>query len=297
MSRSTVPARLAALLTSVVALVVGSAPLSSADPTPDTSRFTVGAQPTLASQLTVAKSVTGRLAKSDPAVLKRTDGAPVSVMVKLDLDSVASYAGGVPGLAATSPAVTGKSLERNATAVAAYTRHADRVLAAAASDIQQSVPTVRVGASFSSAYGGIAVQVPANKAKDLLSVPGVVAVQADTLQHTLTDTTPQFVGATKVWPALGGPNKAGQGVIVGVLDSGVWPEHPSLADPGIAHAGAVGRSCRASSATEAARRSGPAFACNDKLVGAHVFLDTYLQCASARTRRVLRHGHRPVLGP
>ena len=274
MSRSTFPARFAAVVTCVVALIVGSAPLSTAAPSPDTSRFTVGPQPTLASQFTVAKSVTGRLAKSDPALLARTDAAPVSVMVKLDLDSVASYAGGVPGLAPTSPVATGKSLKRNATAVAAYTRHADRVLGAAASDIKREVPSARVGKSFSSAYGGIAVRVPANKAKDLLAVPGVVAVQADTLQHTLTDATPQFIGATKVWPALGGSHKAGQGVIIGMLDSGVWPEHPSFADPGIRTPAGGPFACDFGDGSSPAL--GAQFACNDKLVGAHVFLDSYL---------------------
>ena len=188
MSRSTAPARFAAIATSVVALVVGTAPLASAATGPDPSGFTLAAQqPTLASQFTVAKSVTGRLAKSDPALLKRTDSAPVSVMVKLDLDSVASYAGGVEGLAPTSPVATGKSLQRNATAVKAYTRHANKVVGDAAGDIKRAVPAAKVGKSFTSAYGGLAVKVPANKAKDLLSIPGVVAVQSDTLQHTLTD--------------------------------------------------------------------------------------------------------------
>ena len=159
----------------------------------------------------MAKSVTGRLAKSDPALLKRTDSAPVSVMVKLDLDSVASYAGGVEGLAPTSPVVTGKPLEQQRNAVKAYTKHADQVLGDAAGDIKRAVPSAKVGDSFTSAYGGLAVKVPANQAKDLLSVPGVVAVQADSLEHTLTDATPAFVGATKVWPSLGGPTKAGAG--------------------------------------------------------------------------------------
>ena len=109
--------------------------------------------------------------------------------------------------------------------------------------------------SFTSAYGGLAVKVPANQAKDLLAVPGVVAVQADSLEHTLTDSTPAFIGATKVRPSLGGSNKAGAGVIVGVLDSGVWPEHPSFDDPGIP----TPRAARspASSVTAAAPRSAP----------------------------------------
>ncbi|MFL6078965.1 MAG: hypothetical protein ACJ714_03445, partial [Ornithinibacter sp.] len=60
MSRSTAPARFAAVSLSVVALAVGTAPLASAAPPPDPSRLTVAAeQPTLVSQFTVAKSVTG----------------------------------------------------------------------------------------------------------------------------------------------------------------------------------------------------------------------------------------------
>lgn len=35
-----------------------------------------------------AKSVTGKLAQSDPALLGRTDETPVNVMVKLDYDAV-----------------------------------------------------------------------------------------------------------------------------------------------------------------------------------------------------------------
>ncbi len=98
-------------MTSVAALVVASAVQSSADPGPDPSRFTVVGAPSQVSQFEAAKSATGRIAKSDPALLKRTDSAPVSVMVKLDLDPVASYAGGIPGLRPTSPGTTGKSLE------------------------------------------------------------------------------------------------------------------------------------------------------------------------------------------
>ena len=51
-----------------------------------------------------AKSAASRLARTDPALLARTDSAPVTVMIKLDHDGSASYAGGVAGLAATSPA-------------------------------------------------------------------------------------------------------------------------------------------------------------------------------------------------
>ena len=79
------------------------------------------------------------------------------------------------------------------------------------------------------------MQLPANQVDELVAVDGVVAVQKDVLEQPLTSVSPAFTGASAVWPALGGSSKAGEGVIVGVLDTGVWPEHPSFVDPGIAH--------------------------------------------------------------
>jgi hypothetical protein len=60
--------------------------------------------------VTALKSTTGRLARSDRALLRRTDSRPVNVLVKLDYDATASYMGSVRGLDATSPRVTGRKL-------------------------------------------------------------------------------------------------------------------------------------------------------------------------------------------
>ena len=58
------------------------------------------------------KSASSQLARTDPELLKRKDADPVNVMIKLDYDGSASYAGGIEGLAATSPHVTCKPLSR-----------------------------------------------------------------------------------------------------------------------------------------------------------------------------------------
>ncbi|MGB7818042.1 MAG: hypothetical protein WBL35_04795 [Ornithinibacter sp.] len=89
--------------------------------------------------------------------------------------------------------------------------------------------------------------------------PVNVIVKLDTLEQLQTDATPQFVGATALWPSLGGSATAGEGVIVGVIDSGVWPEHPSFVDPGIATPPGAPFACGFGGSAA----KGPDFACND----------------------------------
>src|SRR5262245_8904512 len=78
----------------VAASSVGAAP-----------RFQTAATPKATTTYTAAKSPSGQLAQTDPALLGRTDSKPVNVLIKYDFDATASYTGGVAGLAPTSPRV------------------------------------------------------------------------------------------------------------------------------------------------------------------------------------------------
>jgi hypothetical protein len=233
------------------------------------------------------KSSSGRLAQSDAALLARTDTAPVSVMVKLDYDASASYLGDVSGLAATSPSVTGAQLTGSSAPEQAYDRYAAKIESSFTSGLAAKVPGAKVGRSLRQVYGGVAVRIPANQAKTLLSLPGVAAVQADTLEHTdaatptaaqATVEAPTFIGAPTLWSRLGGQNLAGKGVIFADLDTGIWPEHPFFADNP-----ALGTPPAAPSGTARPCVFGdnpltPAtdvFACNHKVIGGKPFLDTY----------------------
>ena len=53
-----------------------------------------------------SKAPTSRLAQTDPGLLARDDRTQMPVLVKLDYDAVATYSGGVAGLAPTSPSAT-----------------------------------------------------------------------------------------------------------------------------------------------------------------------------------------------
>ena len=218
------------------------------------------------------KSFSGRIAQSDPDLLARNDGALINVLIKFDADALASYQGGIQGLQATSPSVTGKALKENSGAVGAYSRYLGAIARITRGGITAAVPQANLGRNFLTAFGGVNARIPANKAKDLLKVKGVAAVMYDYVAQPLTDASPSFIGADQVWPSIGGSQKAGQGVKVGVLDTGIWPEHPSFTDPGISHPGGT-YGCEFGLSGEP---NDPAFVCNDKLIGAYAFLETQL---------------------
>jgi hypothetical protein len=240
-------------------------------------------------RITGFKSQSADIAKSDPALLRRDDSARVNVVIKLDYDAVASYAGGRAGLAATSPRITGKKLTGKSSAEIKYTAFIKKQESAAVRAITARVPTVKFGQSLRLVYGGIAASLPARAARDVLKVEGVVAVQADSMRQLLTDASSDFISATPLQTALGGRPNAGAGTIYGSLDSGAWPEHPSFADQGNLGApppkgDGTPRTCNfgdnpLTGATDV-------FVCNHKLIGGRPFLATYLSNPSRAAAEV-----------
>ena len=251
-------------------LVLMGATTVSAQPGTEGFQVTGGIEPV--DQVDVAKSLTGRLAETDPSLLGRTSSKLINVIVKLDYDPAAVYAGGLAGFKATSPSVTGRSLDRSAAAVGKYQTYVKGFEARATRAIQAQVPAAQIGQSFQLAYGGLSMRLPANQVGQLLETPGVAAVQRDALEEPLAVQEPfESIGASAVWPSLGGTDHAGEGVLVANLDTGVWPESPMLEDKGLPappqpYGCQFGVSGQVNDAT---------FPCNHKLVGAYAFTDTY----------------------
>ena len=238
------------------------------------SKMSVAAKLRPASTYAAAKH--GSVAKTDPSLLGRSDSKLVNVMVKYAFQATASYAGGVKGLKATSPRVTHKSLAKNSKAVKRYQRWANAKVKRINRAVKRSVRGVKIGRAYTIAYGGVAARVPANRVAKLLSIPGVLAVQKDTLNHPLDDNT-SFIGATNVWPTLGGQDNAGSNVVVGVIDTGVWPESPFFINRGLPappHPLSFYH-CDFGDGSDVAHL-GPTFACNNKLIGAYNFTQTYM---------------------
>jgi hypothetical protein len=220
------------------------------------------------------KALTSHLAETSRSLLARTDATPVPVLIKLDYDSVATYAGGIAGLAPTSPQVTGRELTGRTAAERRYERYIAGQEAAFVAALERRVPAAEVGEGFRVVYGGVAAIVPANRVRTIVRIADVVAVQLDRKHHVLTDASPEFIGATSLYPELGGDAQAGQGVIYGNLDTGVWPEHPSFEDLGNLPA-PPGPARECNFGDNPVTPEPDPFVCGNKLIGGAHFTDTY----------------------
>ena len=145
-------------------------------------------------------------------------------------------------------------------------------------ECRRLIPAARMGHKLKVVFGGVSVLVPEDQIEDLYRLQGVKAVYADPLLSVDTNRSPKFIGADKLWKELGGQESAGEGVIVGILDTGIWPEHPSYSDPdplGNPYAPPpakwTGTACEFGSLVP----GDDSFICNNKLIGAARFIATY----------------------
>jgi subtilisin family serine protease len=138
----------------------------------------------------------------------------------------ATYDGGTPGLAATKPE-TGRKLEAGRPEVQQYQAH----LEAKQNEIAAG-EGVHINRQYTAAINGFSADLTAEQAVKLAKDPAVLMVAADTENAPDYSTTDflKLSGANGLWnTAFGGKDKAGKGVVVGVIDSGYTPSNPFFA--------------------------------------------------------------------
>ena len=154
---------------------------------------------------------------------------------------VVAYDGGIAGLKATKPK-KGQKIDPNSADVVKYAAYLD----GRHNEVLNAVGGGRKLYDYRYAFNGFSADLTEEQVAKLAAMPGVVAVSKDELRQLDTASTPSFLGLSApggVWSQLSGnangnpikmsgPNSggAGEGVIVGIIDSGIWPENASFSD-------------------------------------------------------------------
>jgi subtilisin family serine protease len=147
-------------------------------------------------------------------------------IVRLAEIPVAAYDGNINGFKATRPQ-KGKKLNPNSGAV---TKYAD-YLTSRHDSVLNGVGGGQKLHSYKYAYNGFAAKLTGAQAAALTKTAGVLSVVADEKMPLDTITTRDMLELeTGLWNELGGKANAGEDIIVGIIDSGVWPESASFTD-------------------------------------------------------------------
>lgn len=122
---------------------------------------------------------------------------------------------------------------------------------------------------------GFAADLSAEEAEALKQVRGVKSIQPIKKHKLQTDSGPTWIGADRIWDGSAGfPENGGEGVVIGVIDSGINWDHPSFEDPGEGIPPGLGPWDHENPyESQLGLCSEPGVPCNDKLVGVYEFVE------------------------
>ncbi len=267
-----------AVLAVAGALVLGAIPAGAAPPSGSASGGRVLAG---ASQSAPAKAQAGKVSRTY---------APGKYIVMLKKAPIASYTGGTASIPATRP-LAGRKVQVASVAAQQYRA----VLRKDQSEVAAKAG-VRSKQNYTVALNGFTATLTAKQAAALAADPKVLAVSKDAVRHP-TDNRIDYdfwhlAGLNGVWSKVGGISNAGKGVVVGDLDTGIWPESKSFAGAKLGSAPDPANPVKAYrqgsdivmhkadgqtfTGTCQAGPSFPASTCNTKIISARYYGDNFL---------------------
>lgn len=154
-------------------------------------------------------------------------------IVQMAASPVVSYTGDIAGYKATKPK-QGQKIDPLSQDVV---RYADYLKAKHDETLQKVGGGAKIY-DYAVSYNGFAAKVTPEQAAALAKQQDVLAVSPDETVYADTFSTPHFLGldaAGGLWDQLGGTGSkkmtgAGEGIIIGVIDTGIWPESKSFSD-------------------------------------------------------------------
>uniref|UniRef100_A0A2N9HYW6 Inhibitor I9 domain-containing protein n=1 Tax=Fagus sylvatica TaxID=28930 RepID=A0A2N9HYW6_FAGSY len=123
--------------------------------------------------------------------------------------------------------------------------------------------------SYNHVMHGFSARLTPSQLSEIEKSPAHLATYPDSFVKLLTTYSPKFLGLQKnsgIWPAA----SYGEDVIVGIIDSGIWPESESFNDDGMS---SVPQRWKGKCENDTLFSSS---ACNKKLIGARYFNKGFL---------------------
>ncbi|KAI8014104.1 Subtilisin-like protease SBT2.6 [Camellia lanceoleosa] len=189
-------------------------------------------------------------------------------IVTVEGEPVISYRGGVDGFEATA-VDSDEKIDVTSETVTSYRHHLEKK-----HDMLLGMlfgrGTYKKLYSYRHLINGFAIQISPEQAEILRRAPGVKSVERDWKVRRLTTHTPQFLGLpTGVWPTGGGFERAGEDIVIGFVDSGIYPLHPSFATSNTKPYGPVPKYRGKCEVDPDTKRN----FCNGKIIGAQHFAE------------------------
>lgn len=270
------------ILSRVIALMVllsmVVAPVSAQSTPPTGPRVPIADRSTLSSLEPVDKFSQGVLeAVSEGVVINEVAGnnEPARYIVVLPAKPLATYQGGIGGLSATAPSITGEKLDVTSPESQTYLEYLkgqQEAYLTVARNVLGFAPKVLF--QYRYATNGFSMMLTPAEAELLAAQTGARVYRAP-IETPDTDEGPTLIGAPAIWDGetASGVATQGEGVLVGIIDTGINFDHPSFSatpddefvyDWAGDYLGVCGPA------------GDPAYAaaCNDKLVGAFTYVAT-----------------------
>lgn len=167
------------------------------------------------------------------AIVKKDDGqSTVTVdneyaFIQFGDAPIASYEGTIAGYEKTKPS-NGKKVDLQSQAAKKYGSRLEAQRTNYIKWLARQFPQVEVVTEYDVTFNGIGLKLNGASLKDVSRGPGAVkSGYSATYQKAMSEST-ALIGAEAIWESVGGEANAGEGMKVGIIDSGIDQTHEFL---------------------------------------------------------------------
>ncbi|WP_394140498.1 S8 family serine peptidase [Cytobacillus oceanisediminis] len=173
-----------------------------------------------------AMPIQARVINDDRATLANQEDSNYA-FVQFGDAPIASYDGSISGYESTKPS-KGQKVNLNSPAANKYGKRLQAQRENYIKWLAKQFPQVEVVTEYAVTFNGVGIKLNGISLKEVSRGPGALKTgYSGTYQKAMSDST-SLINAEPVWNALGGQAGAGEGMKVGVIDSGIDQKHEFL---------------------------------------------------------------------